>query len=104
MTEAEKARSPFHTTCGGYLKTYEYKEAWANFWIITPEENKKKFLNLPNFDATIFKDITGVDVGENQSRNGEIIELDGKRYRIREVENKEKIKSKATEWQTLWGR
>ena len=64
MTSEEKKLNPSHETTGGYLKVYEYKEAWANFWKQTPEENKQKFLDLPNFNAQIFKTITGIDVCE----------------------------------------
>ena len=62
MTDDEKKANPEHETCGGYLKTFGYKEAWSNFWKDTTEDNRQKFLNLPNFDATIFKEITGIDV------------------------------------------
>jgi hypothetical protein len=64
MTDKEKEGNPTYKTTGGYLKTIEYKEAWAIFWRKTSEENKKKFLNLPNFCAEIFKEITGIDVEE----------------------------------------
>ena len=62
MTAIEKKENPKAETTEGYLKKYEYKEAWANFWKDTDEKNRQKFLNLPNFDAGIFKDITGIDV------------------------------------------
>jgi hypothetical protein len=62
MTEKEKTDNPTYKITGGYLKTLEYKEAWAIFWRKTDEANRQKFLNLPNFDADIFKEITGVDV------------------------------------------
>lgn len=65
MTDEEKAANPSHETAGGYLKTLSYKDAWAVFWRKTSDANKKKVLALPNFDAAIFKDITGIDVEEN---------------------------------------
>ena len=61
MTDEEKKENPEWKTCGGYLKTLEYKEAWAKWW----EENKDehdKVKKLPNFNAEIFKEITGIDV------------------------------------------
>lgn len=64
MTEQEKSENPTHKTTGGYLKSIEYKTAWSIFWRNTDEENRQKFLNLPNFDAEIFKEITGIDVEE----------------------------------------
>ena len=62
MTDEEKKNDPNFFVRGGYLKTFEYKEAWANFWRDTDEANRKKFLVLPNFDAEVFLDITGIDV------------------------------------------
>jgi len=64
MTDQEKEDNLTYKTCGGYLKTYTYEEAWANFWKDTTEENRQKFLNLPNFSAKIFKEITGIDTEE----------------------------------------
>jgi len=65
MTTEEKKDDPDFYVKGGYLKKYEYKEAWANFWKDTDEENRQKFLDLPNFDSQIFKDITGIDITES---------------------------------------
>lgn len=62
MTNWEKKYNPEFYVQGGYLKTYEYKDAWANFWRDTTEENRQKFLKLPNFDGDIFLEITGIDV------------------------------------------
>jgi hypothetical protein len=64
MNAEEKKENPTYKTTGGYLKTLEYKEAWSVFWRKTDEENRQKFLNLPNFDAEIFKEITGIDVNK----------------------------------------
>jgi len=49
-------------TEGGYLKTRTYKEAWQLYWNGASKEDKQKFLDLPNFDRWVFKDITGIDV------------------------------------------
>ena len=68
MTEEEKKENPTYKTTGGYLKTLEYKEAWAVFWRKTSEENRKKFLALPNFCPKIFKEITGIDVEANSDK------------------------------------
>ena len=62
MTDEEKKENPTYKVKGGYLKSVEYKEAWAIFWRKTSEGNKQKFLNLPNFCPKIFKEITGIDV------------------------------------------
>ena len=68
MTDEEKKADPAFCVRQGYLKKYEYKEAWANFWKDTDEDNRKKFLALPNFDSEIFKDITGIDVSGNDKK------------------------------------
>ena len=68
MTDEEKKADPQFYVRQGYLKKFEYKEAWANFWKDTDEENRKKFLALPNFDAQVFKDITGIDVSGNSKK------------------------------------
>ena len=62
MTEEEKKNDPKFYVRQGYLKTFTYEEAWANFWRDTDEDNRQKILDLPNFDAEIFKEITGIDI------------------------------------------
>ena len=66
MTDEEKKADPDFFVRGGYLKTYTYKEAWANYWKNTTEEDRRRVLNLPNFDPAVFKDITGIDVEVDQ--------------------------------------
>jgi len=62
MTDQEKADHPFWETTRGYLKTYDYNEAWKSAWDKADEDDRAKLFNLPNFDADIFKEITGIDV------------------------------------------
>ena len=40
----------------------EGKEAWSNAWKNANDEQKRWFLSLPNFDADIFSEITGIRV------------------------------------------
>ena len=49
-------------TCGGFLKTLEYKEAWKLAWDKASVEERKKLFDLPNWDNEVFKEITGIDV------------------------------------------
>ena len=70
MTDEEKKADPNFYVRQGYLKIFTYKEAWANFWKYTDEENRKKFLALPNFDWTVFTEITGI---ENNSKKSELL-------------------------------
>ena len=48
-------------TCGGFLKTLEYKEAFRLAWDKAGKEEHKKLLDLPNWDNEIFKEISGID-------------------------------------------
>ncbi len=70
MTDEEKENNPSHVTTGGYLKKKEltYHEQWARVWQKCTEEEKKYFTDLPNFDAEIFKEITGIDVTKDTSK------------------------------------
>ena len=61
-TEEEKKADPKKEMIGGYLKEYTMKEAWANWWEKMSEEAKKIVQDIPNFDAKIFKEITGIEV------------------------------------------
>jgi len=82
MTDEEKIADPEFYVREGYLKTFTYKEAWANFWKDTDESNRKKFLALPNFDKIIFASITGIEIEDEKTIKikDEII-IDGIRYR-----------------------
>lgn len=76
MTEDEKKADPEFYVRKGYLKTFTYEEAWANFWKDTDEENRQKFLNLPNFDSEVFKQITGIDIVSKTNGKQVKIKLD----------------------------
>ena len=51
---------------GGLLKTFSYEDAWLNFWNEATKKQKNSILDLPEFDADIFKEITGIDVGKSE--------------------------------------
>ena len=61
-TDKEKAEDEDKVLIGGYLKTYTMEEAWANWWEEITDENKEIIKSIPNFDAEIFKEITGIEV------------------------------------------
>ena len=84
MTDKEKKADPNFFVRGGYLKTYSWKEAWANYWRDCDREEKDKVLNLPNFDPAIFKEITGIDVATSK----ETITIGGIEYDKDEVEKR----------------
>jgi hypothetical protein len=82
MTDQEKGVTKNWENMGGYLKTLSYKEAWAEYWQRATKEEKDFFLNLPNFSADIFKEITGIDTTEVSLKGKEVeVKLDGKTYK-----------------------
>jgi hypothetical protein len=62
MTEEEKIKHPSYKTAEGYLKDIPFKEAFQNAWHNWSAENRKAFTSLPNFNAKIFEEITGVKI------------------------------------------
>ena len=60
MSEDEKAKHPEYETTGGYLKAFTYKEAWQNAWSCMSSREKEIVKAMPNFDAVIFEEITGI--------------------------------------------
>jgi len=62
MTRTEKKNNPNHNVIGGFLRVLDYKKAWNKYWKSTTSSNRKKIKNLPNFNAKIFKEITGIKI------------------------------------------
>ena len=63
-TATEKEKEEHKTeieTCGGFLKTLEYKKAWRLAWDKASVDERKKLFDLPNWDNEVFKEITGID-------------------------------------------
>ena len=65
MSQQEKERHPEYVTTGGYLKEYTYKEAFRkSFEKARRKPNwskqRQKLLDLPNFDAKVFEEISGI--------------------------------------------
>ena len=61
-SEEEKSADKSKALIGGYLKTYDYKEACAIWWSKMEEKDKKLVQKIPNFDAEKFYRITGIRV------------------------------------------
>lgn len=61
-TDEEKAQDERKRLIGGELITIPYKEACANWWASLSEKDKVIIKTIPNFDANIFAEITGIDV------------------------------------------
>ena len=61
-TDEEKAQDERKRFIGGELITIPYKEACTNWWASLSEKDKAIIKTIPNFDANIFYEITGIDV------------------------------------------
>ena len=66
MSDDEKKAYPSYKTTGGYLKKYDYKEAFQNSYNSLDREEKEKqtkqLKELPNFDADIFYEISWIRI------------------------------------------
>ncbi|HBH3399607.1 TPA: hypothetical protein KSJ63_003225 [Clostridioides difficile] len=62
MTEEEEKNNPGYEINNGYLKVFTFEEMCKNMWDSLTEEEKKIIIEIPNFDADIFKEITGIEV------------------------------------------
>lgn len=66
MTYEEKDQHPEYITTDGYLKEFKkHKEDNQTWWDNLSDTEKDTILSLPNFDTSIFKEITGIDVSKN---------------------------------------
>ena len=62
MTDEEKAAHPEAKTTGGYLKERTTADNARKWWAGLSADDRNIIFSLPNFDAAIFKEITGIDV------------------------------------------
>ena len=62
MTDKEKKADPMFYIRGGQLRKREYKEAWKYSWDNADPEDQIKVNNLPNFDAEICFQMSGIDL------------------------------------------
>ena len=62
MTAEEKQNHPEYKCTGGYLKTVDFRTACGMMWDRLTSEEKQKVREIPNFDASVFEEITGIDV------------------------------------------
>ena len=65
MTDEEKAAHPEAKTTGGYLKERTTADNARKWWAELSADDRNVILSLPNFDAEIFKEITGIDVSKD---------------------------------------
>ena len=75
MIDDEKEKASGWSEMGGYLKTLSYKDAWKNGWPTASKEFKDWVKNLPNFNAEIFEQITGIKF-ESEVKEMTLVELE----------------------------
>jgi len=90
MTDKEKENNSSYTTTGGYLKVFEYKEAFKKSYNDLSTEEKEKQIEilkkLPNFDADVFFEISGIDIKKTDKIK---VEANGKTVYISKESAKE---------------
>ena len=62
MTDEEKAVHPEHETTGGYLKVLDESECSQIWWDGLDNSQKEIIKSMPNFNESIFEEITGIKV------------------------------------------
>ena len=62
MTDEEKVANPTYETIGGYLKVLDESECGQLWWGILSDDKKNIIKSIPNFDAEIFEQCTGIKV------------------------------------------
>ena len=61
MTDEEKEAHPEYKTTGGFLKVLDTSDCCVRWWESLDEYQRNIIRSIPNFDAAIFKRITGID-------------------------------------------
>jgi len=77
MSNQDKEDFGSYKTTGGYLKKYDYKEAFQASYNKASDEEKAHLLTIPNFDAAVFFEISGIDV-RKPDNSDKIKELEDK--------------------------
>lgn len=72
MSPAEKRANPKYLVTGGYLRILNESECAQYWWDRLPEDKRQIIRSIPNFDAEIFYECTGIRV-----RPGVMIDEDG---------------------------
>lgn len=64
MTDEEKKAHPEYKTTGGFLKVLDASDCCVRWWESLDESDRDVIRSIPNFDAVIFKQITGIDAAK----------------------------------------
>jgi len=69
MSDEERISNPKFYVMGGYLKNIDFKTAFRKSWDDADKKERALVKNLPNFDAEIFFEISGIDLRGEQNEN-----------------------------------
>lgn len=64
MTDKEKEVHPEYKTTGGFLNVLDISDCCVRWWKSLDEFDRDVIRSIPNFDAAIFKQITGIDAAK----------------------------------------
>ena len=62
MSDKEKEDNQTYETTGGYLKILDESNSAQLWWDGLTDKERQIIKDIPNFDAKIFKECTGIDV------------------------------------------
>ena len=62
MTDQEKVDHPKFYVQSGYMKTLDYKTEFQKSWDRADKKDRDRVKELPNFDADVFFEISGIDL------------------------------------------
>ena len=62
MTNEEKEQHPSYEATGGYLKVLNKSECGQIWWNSLPDHQKNVIKAIPNFNAEIFEQCTGIKI------------------------------------------
>jgi len=71
MTDSEKEDNPTFKTMGGFLRVYDYKEAFQKSYNAASRKEQLRVKDLPNFDADKFYQISGIRIDNDSCHHSE---------------------------------
>ena len=80
MTDQEKVENSTFNSCQGYLRVNDWMDEWRKAYDAATPEDIALTRALPNFDAAIFRKITGIDLDAPVRKNPAEIVIDGATY------------------------
>ncbi len=90
MDADEKLAHPEHETTGSFLRVRTMHEAWREAWDSADEDDRRKVLEIPNWDNSKFEIISGIDAEAElaaKRASPPTMEVAGGRYLVADVES-----------------